>query len=79
MSLLSSLIEPALKPVMDKAAAMIPVHWQVRGAHAVQNVKQRTGRSRAVPVFQEAPLPDVSTLALQDIDVSNPFLYRQGL
>lgn len=79
MSLLSSLIEPALKPVMDRAAAMIPVHWQVRGAHAVQNVKQRTGRSRAVPVFQEAPLPDVSTLALQDIDVSNPFLYRQGL
>ncbi|MGP9831783.1 cytochrome P450 [Marinobacter sp. NSM] len=79
MSLLSSLIEPALKPAMDKAAAIIPVHWQVRGAHAVQNVKQRTGRSRAVPVFQEVPLPDVSTLAVQDIDVSNPFLYRQGL
>ena len=79
MSLLSSLIEPALKPVIDKAAAAIPVHWQVRGAHAVQSIKQRTGRSRKVPVFKEAPLPDVSTLALEDIDLSNPFLYRQGL
>lgn len=79
MNLLNSLIEPALKPVMDKAAAVIPVHWQVRGAHAIQSIKQRTGRSREVPVFNEVPLPDVSTLALQDIDLSNPFLYRQDL
>lgn len=79
MNLMSSLIEPALKPLIDKASAVIPVHWQVRGAHAFQNVKHRIGRDRPVPAFEETPLPDVSTLALEDIDLSNPFLYRQGL
>ncbi|TYC57700.1 cytochrome P450 [Marinobacter sp. BW6] len=79
MSLLSSRLEPALQPVLDKVASRIPLHWQIKGAHAFQSVKKRAGKNRAVPVFREVPLPGVSTLALADIDVSNPFLYRQGL
>ncbi|EMP56266.1 Cytochrome P450 alkane hydroxylase [Marinobacter santoriniensis NKSG1] len=79
MNTLRSRFEPAIQPVLDKAAAVIPLHWQIKGVHAFQAVKKRVGRSRPVPVFKDVPLPDVSTLALKDIDVSNPFLYRQGL
>ena len=28
--------------------------------------------------FVESPLPDVTTLSIEEIDASNPFLYRQG-
>ena len=31
-----------------------------------------------VPVFIEQPIPDVSTVAIEDIDVSNPFMFRQN-
>lgn len=79
MSVLSPYIAPVIQPALNKAASVIPIHWQIRGAQAFQNVKQRLGKGRPVPVFREVPLPDVSTLALQDIDLSNPFLYRQGL
>lgn len=79
MNMLSPLLESALKPVREKAESVIPTHWQIKGAHAVQSAKRRLGRTRPVPVFREAPLPDVDSLALEDIDVSNPFLYRQGL
>ncbi|GGC69343.1 cytochrome P450 [Marinobacter halophilus] len=79
MNLLKPLLEPVIQPALDKATSVIPLHWQIRGAHAFQSLKQRAGKARPIPVFSEVPLPDVSTLALQDIDVSNPFLYRQGL
>lgn len=79
MSMLSPLFKPVIQPALDKAASIVPIHWQIRGAHGFQSLKQRIGRDRPVPVFRDVPLPDVSTLALQDIDPSNPFLYRQGL
>ncbi len=79
MSVLSPFFEPVIQPALNKAASVIPIHWQVRGVYAFQNLKQRIGKSRPVPVFSEALLPEVSTRALQDIDLSNPFLYRQGL
>ncbi|WP_431474528.1 cytochrome P450 [Marinobacter sp. KM021] len=79
MRVLSPLLEPVIQPALNLATSIIPIHWQIKGAHAFQNVKHRIGRDRPVPVFEETPLPDVSTLALEDIDLSNPFLYRQGL
>lgn len=79
MNMFRSRLEPAIQPVLDKASSVIPLHWQIKGVHAFQTVKKRVGKSRPVPVFKEVPLPEVSTLALEDIDVSNPFLYRQGL
>ncbi|MDX1823067.1 MAG: cytochrome P450 [Thiohalomonadales bacterium] len=40
--------------------------------------KRKAVGSRSTQMeFVETPLPDVSTLALEDIDTSNPFLYRQ--
>jgi cytochrome P450 len=79
MSLLNFPLKAFIQPARDRAASVIPIHWQVKGAQAFQNVKQRLGKSRSVPVFKEVKLPDVSTLALEDIDLSNPFLFRQGL
>ncbi|MBE0486379.1 cytochrome P450 [Marinobacter sp.] len=79
MNPLKPLLEPVIQPVLNKATAIIPIHWQIKGAHAFQHAKNRVGRGRPVPTFKEVPLPEVSTLALQDIDLSNPFLYRQGL
>ena len=63
---------------MGKLAALIPMHLQIRAAHVVYKFKENVLRTAAFPAFVEAPLPDVSTLALEDIDVSNPFLFRQN-
>lgn len=67
-----------LTTVIDKAGAIVPIHWQIKAAHAVQTVKKRLSATAAFPDFVEEPIPEVSTLALEDIDLSNPFLYRQG-
>ncbi|MEQ9566870.1 MAG: cytochrome P450, partial [Pseudomonadales bacterium] len=39
--------------------------------------KKALGSTRPQVKFLEQPVPDVNTLALEDIDTSNPFLYRQ--
>ncbi|MBY8964397.1 cytochrome P450 [Algiphilus sp. NNCM1] len=55
------------------------MHWQIRGLKALVNVKKKlVGPRRPAPNFVEAPVPDVTTLALDEVDLSNPFLYRQG-
>ncbi|MES1944695.1 cytochrome P450 alkane hydroxylase [Salinisphaera sp. PC39] len=54
------------------------MHWQIRGLKLLVNAKKKIiGPRRPMPNFVETPIPDVSTLALEDIDLSNPFLYRQ--
>ncbi|MFP3976491.1 cytochrome P450 [Marinobacter sp. KMM 10035] len=63
--------------VAEKGAAFIPVPMQIKAAHFVYKAKTRLGIYKEFPEFVEAPIPDVSTLAIEDIDVSNPFSYRQ--
>lgn len=67
-----------LSPVIEKSAALIPIHLQIKSAHILQKVKQCVIKSKPTPVFIETPIPDVTSLALEDIDVSNPFLFRQN-
>lgn len=67
-----------LTSVIEKAGAIVPIHLQIKGAHLFQKAKKRVIKSAVFPDFIEAPIPDVSTLAIADIDLSNPFLYRQG-
>ena len=55
----------------------IPMHLQVKGMQVFQKVKQRVTQAQPFPDFVEKPIPDVATLKLEDIDMSNPFLYRQ--
>jgi cytochrome P450 len=67
-----------LSPVIKKSAALVPIHLQIKGAHAYQKVKQSLVKSNLPPVFNERPIPDVHSVAIEDIDVSNPFLFRQN-
>jgi len=62
---------------MNLSARFVPIHWQLKAAQVLQQTLDRLGLAAAVPEFKEEPLPDVSTLPLEDIDVSNPFLWRQ--
>lgn len=73
MSILSNLIEKGI----ETGTRIVPLEYQVKGSHAVQTVKQRLSLHRPIPEFVETPIPDVAALAIEDIDVSNPFLYRQ--
>ncbi|KZX85979.1 cytochrome [Oleiphilus sp. HI0009] len=67
-----------LEPVIEKSTALVPMHLQIKGAHAFQKFKKRLGLARAIPTFTETPIPPVADLSLGEIDVSNPFLFRQG-
>jgi len=67
-----------LSPVIEKSAALIPIHLQIKGAHVFQKVKKGIVKGKPIPVFKESPIPDVESLAIEDIDVSNPFLFRQN-
>ncbi|WP_241146746.1 cytochrome P450 [Amnimonas aquatica] len=54
------------------------MHLQIQALKMVMKAKKKIiGRQRPLLNFVETPVPDVNTLALEDIDVSNPFLYRQ--
>ncbi|MAS08619.1 MULTISPECIES: cytochrome P450 [unclassified Salinisphaera] len=65
--------------VVNATARLVPMHWQIRGLKALVNAKKKIiGPRRPAANFVESPVPDVNTLALEDIDLSNPFLYRQG-
>lgn len=64
--------------VMNLSAPLVPMHWQIRAAQLGQQVLEKAGFIPPAPSFVEAPLPDVSTLKIEDIDLSNPFLWRQG-
>ena len=64
--------------LIHKAQATVPIDLQIRGAHLYQKIKRTALPSARPPVFIERRIPDVADVALADIDVSNPFLYRQG-
>ena len=63
---------------INTTARLIPMHWQIEGVEALLKLKKRTIGERPVPTFVEAPVADVDTLKLHEIDVSNPFLFRQN-
>ena len=62
----------------EKGAASVPMHLQIKGGHLLYSAKNKLGMYTKVPEFVETPAPDVSTLAIEDIDVSNPFLFKQN-
>ena len=78
MNPLAPVIEPIIEKGIEKGSAIVPIHYQIKGAHLFQTVKRRFFKSAPIPKFRETPIPDVTTLAIEDIDVSNPFLYRQN-
>lgn len=64
-------------PLIAKTSSIIPIDRQIKGAHLFIKAKRKIFKGRPTPKFHDTPVPDVSTLALEDIDVSSPFLYRQ--
>ena len=67
-----------LETITDKAQAIVPMPLQIQAAEMVYNAKKLVGVYKSTDEIVEQEIPDVSTVALEDIDVSNPFLFRQG-
>lgn len=67
-----------ITPAIEKSAAIIPIPMQIKGAHLYQKARRSLLNVKSAPIFVETPIADVSTLAIEDIDVSNPFLFRQN-
>ena len=65
--------------IVEKTSKVIPLPLQIKGIHLFLKAKNKVWKSKSVPVFIESPIPDVSTLAIEDIDVSNPFLFKQNM
>lgn len=61
----------------NRLAPIVPMDLQVKGVHLFKRTKRFVTQKQYFPEFVEQPIPDVSTLDLQDIDLSNPFLFRQ--
>ena len=78
MSTKSSAIDAVQTKVINATSKVVPMHLQIQALKMVMKAKKKIiGRQRPLLNFVETPIPDVNTLALEDIDVSNPFLYRQ--
>ena len=74
----SSAINAIQTKVINTTSKVVPMHLQIQALKVVMKAKKKIiGRQRPLLNFVETPIPDVNTLALEDIDVSNPFLYRQ--
>jgi len=63
--------------VVNATSKVVPMHLQIRALKLLVRAKKKIfGPRRPAPSFVETPVPDVNMLALADIDLSNPFLYR---
>ena len=64
--------------ITAKVQSTIPVDMQIRGAHLYDKTMRWVTGTSGEKLFTERPIPPVEDVELADIDVSNPFLYRQG-
>lgn len=79
MSLDISTIDNIQKKMINTTSKVVPMYSQIKALKVLMKTKKKLiGTKRPQINFVEKPLPDVNTLALEDIDTSNPFLYRQG-
>ncbi|MEO6699020.1 MAG: cytochrome P450, partial [Paraperlucidibaca sp.] len=73
------ILDQVLDQAISKVQASVPIELQIKGAHLFQKAKQSAFKSARPPVFTEHALPAAADIALDKIDVSNPFLFRQNL
>ncbi|EZQ00993.1 cytochrome P450 [Acinetobacter sp. Ver3] len=64
--------------VMNKVAAVVPMDVQVKGLHIYKKTKNKFIDEGFNFQFVEKPIPDVETVDIKNIDLSNPFLFRQS-
>ncbi len=65
--------------VTAKVQATIPMERIIQGAHLYDKTRRWVTGTNGEKIFTERPIPPVDEVELADIDLSNPFLYRQGL
>ena len=63
--------------IRDRVEKTVPTGLLVRGLHLADRAKRATGFEEELH-FTEEDAPDVDELDLTEIDMSNPFLWRQG-
>ncbi len=68
-----------LNRALDKVQATVPMDLQIKGMHLFQKARRRVLKRPLPPPLVETPLPAVDSLPLERIDVTSPFLYRQGV
>lgn len=64
--------------VTAKLQATIPIDRIIQGAHLYDKTRRWVTGTNGEKIFTEQPIPPVDEVELTDIDLSNPFLYRQG-
>lgn len=72
------LLDTVAQAATDKVQAIVPMPMQIQAAEMVYNAKKLVGVYKKSDEIVEETIPDVSAVALEDIDVSNPFMFRQG-
>lgn len=78
MSTKSSATDAIQAKMINATSRVVPMHLQIQALKMLVKAKKKIIGARRPPLnFVEASVPDVNTLALEDIDLSNPFLYRQ--
>lgn len=64
--------------VTAKIQSTVPISRQIQGAHLYDKSRRWLTGTNGKKMFVEEPIPPVDEVALADIDMSNPFMYRQG-
>lgn len=64
--------------VTAKVQATIPMDRVIQGAHLYDRTRRWVTGTNGERIFTERPMPPADEVDLADIDLSNPFLYRQG-
>ena len=72
-----NVFERAAVSVQTKVQATVPAERQVQAAHMVRKAQRLTGKGKPL-VLTERPLPNAADVPLTELDVSSPFLFRQG-
>ena len=63
---------------MQVASKVVPADVQIKGLGAVHKARRKLGLTKKPPEFVDTPMPDVDSLAIADINVTSPFLFRSG-
>src|SRR3546814_17231697 len=64
--------------ITAKVQSAIPMDRQIQGAQLYDKTRRWITGTNGHKMFIEHPIPPVEDVELADIDVSNPFMYRQG-
>ena len=72
-------VDEKLNLALNKVQATVPMDLQIKGMHLYQKARRRVLKRPPLPPLIETPLPTADSVPLEQIDVSSPFLYRQGL